>query len=344
MITKVVIAPAIHVGSGSITIVDNLNSDSSTDALSAGQGKVLKGMIDSIEPGTGDMTKAIYDTNNNGVVDNSEKLSGNTPDYYLDRSNHTGAQTADTITEDAAHRFVSDAEKATWNAKQDTLGFTPVSDAEFVAGLATKVDKVTGKGLSTNDYTTAEKNKLAGLSNYDDSALQAAVSELQQDPTTKTYVDTGLAEKADKADVQPKSILGAVYDKSSWTDLSDFAVNSLGATVVGDKISIPDAGVVDFSKSLQLAQFSCVNHWKMIIEFQLTVPPGATTTGISVGIQSTNANSKNSWANYFRMSTTDNTGRMQFFGQSNNGNWTTISNAASNLTFAQNDSSFARKV
>ena len=27
-----------------------------------------------------------------------------------------------------------------------------------------KVDKVTGKGLSTNDYTTAEKNKLAGLS------------------------------------------------------------------------------------------------------------------------------------------------------------------------------------
>ena len=36
--------------------------------------------------------------------------------------------------------------------------------------LATKVDKVTGKGLSTNDYTTAEKTKLAGLNNYDDSA------------------------------------------------------------------------------------------------------------------------------------------------------------------------------
>lgn len=29
-----------------------------------------------------------------------------------------------------------------------------------------KVDKVDGKGLSTNDYTTTEKNKLAGLSNY----------------------------------------------------------------------------------------------------------------------------------------------------------------------------------
>lgn len=29
-----------------------------------------------------------------------------------------------------------------------------------------KVDKVDGKGLSTNDYTTAEKDKLSGLSNY----------------------------------------------------------------------------------------------------------------------------------------------------------------------------------
>lgn len=29
-----------------------------------------------------------------------------------------------------------------------------------------KVDKVTGKGLSTNDYTTAEKQKLASLENY----------------------------------------------------------------------------------------------------------------------------------------------------------------------------------
>lgn len=33
--------------------------------------------------------------------------------------------------------------------------------------LSGKVDKVDGKGLSTNDYTTTEKNKLAGLKNYE---------------------------------------------------------------------------------------------------------------------------------------------------------------------------------
>lgn len=35
--------------------------------------------------------------------------------------------------------------------------------AELNEGLATKVDKVTGKALSTNDYTTTEKNKLGGI-------------------------------------------------------------------------------------------------------------------------------------------------------------------------------------
>lgn len=36
--------------------------------------------------------------------------------------------------------------------------------------------KQTGKGLSTNDYTTAEKNKLANLENYDDSDLQEQIN------------------------------------------------------------------------------------------------------------------------------------------------------------------------
>lgn len=34
---------------------------------------------------------------------------------------------------------------------------------QIADALDTKVDKVSGKGLSTNDYTTAEKNKLAGI-------------------------------------------------------------------------------------------------------------------------------------------------------------------------------------
>ena len=47
-----------------------------------------------------------------------------------------------------------------------------------------KVDKVDGKGLSSNDYTSAEKNKLATLNNYDDSALVAQVKALEQSLNT----------------------------------------------------------------------------------------------------------------------------------------------------------------
>ena len=40
-------------------------------------------------------------------------------------------------------------------------------------GLATKVDKVTGKGLSTNDYTTAEQTKLSGIATGAEVNVQA---------------------------------------------------------------------------------------------------------------------------------------------------------------------------
>lgn len=41
-----------------------------------------------------------------------------------------------------------------------------------------KVDRQTGKGLSTNDYTTEEKNRLAGLTNYNDSEVRKLITAL----------------------------------------------------------------------------------------------------------------------------------------------------------------------
>ena len=53
---------------------------------------------------------------------------------------------------------------------------TTYTETEVDTLLAGKVDKETGKGLSTNDYTTDEKNKLANLENYDDSDLREQVN------------------------------------------------------------------------------------------------------------------------------------------------------------------------
>ena len=47
-----------------------------------------------------------------------------------------------------------------------------------------KEDKVEGKGLSTEDYTTQEKNKLASLQNYNDDEIRELISALNLRLTT----------------------------------------------------------------------------------------------------------------------------------------------------------------
>ena len=53
----------------------------------------------------------------------------------------------------------------------------PISTAQQTA-LDGKVDKVTGKGLSTNDYTTAEKSKLAAFGSAETYALKSDITNM----------------------------------------------------------------------------------------------------------------------------------------------------------------------
>lgn len=59
--------------------------------------------------------------------------------------------------------------------------------------LNNKVDKVEGKQLSTEDFTTTLKNKLEGLSNYDDTELSEAVARLRDDFNSLTQEDISAA-------------------------------------------------------------------------------------------------------------------------------------------------------
>ena len=82
-----------------------------------------------------------------------------------------------------------------------------------------KVDKVAGKQLSTEDYTTAEKTKLAGLSNYDDTQVQADITALQTSlDNTNANVNNLSNTKADKTSIPIKT--------SQLTNDSDFATTS----------------------------------------------------------------------------------------------------------------------
>ena len=63
--------------------------------------------------------------------------------------------------------------------------------------LANKIDKVSGLGLSSNDYTTAEKNKLSSLSNYDDTALKSQISAVHSIPTVNSVTYSSLCSYVD---------------------------------------------------------------------------------------------------------------------------------------------------
>ena len=58
--------------------------------------------------------------------------------------------------------------------------------------LANKIDKAAGMGLSSNDYTTTEKNKLSSLSNYDDTALKSQISAINGIPTVNSATSSSL--------------------------------------------------------------------------------------------------------------------------------------------------------
>lgn len=100
--------------------------------------------------------------------------------------------------EEYAEAPIDAAKKANEAAKAANDAAGKIGDID--KALAAKVDKEEGKGLSANDYTDQEKEKLAGLSNYDD-----------------TQVREELAGKASKQELA-NAASGALASAKSYTD------------------------------------------------------------------------------------------------------------------------------
>ncbi len=76
---------------------------------------------------------------------------------YIDKSDNSAYYWNETST--SYEQLGGATAGAVWGAITGNLA----DQTDLINALNNKVDKVTGKGLSTNDYTTAEKNKLAGI-------------------------------------------------------------------------------------------------------------------------------------------------------------------------------------
>lgn len=83
-----------------------------------------------------------------------------------------------------------------------TSTITPDSEKNITSGavytaLENKVDKIDGRGLSEQNFTYAEKTKLAGLENYDDTSIQSRIS-ANENAITTLNGDTSVSGSVDK--------------------------------------------------------------------------------------------------------------------------------------------------
>lgn len=111
---------------------------------------------------------------------------------------------------------------------------------DILDDVANKVDKVEGKGLSSEDFTSAEKRKLAGLENYDDtdlrkdlSTMQNAIDDLDAIRRGAGKGDTSVQKiKVNGKEVAPSN--GVVNLGNVVTDLSNYYTKEEVNRSVGD--------------------------------------------------------------------------------------------------------------
>ena len=97
-----------------------------------------------------------------------------------------------------------------------------------------KIEKEAGKGLSTNDYTTAEKEKLAGLSNYNDAEIRGLINTVDGKIPTD-YITSG----ALSTTLTNYYVKSETYSKQEVANLIN-TISSFSAVIVS---SLPTANI-----------------------------------------------------------------------------------------------------
>ncbi|MBB6578950.1 hypothetical protein HNP33_003055 [Comamonas odontotermitis] len=149
--------------------------------------------------------------------------------------------------------------------------------AQVTDGLAGKVDKVAGKGLSTEDYTTADKSKLAGVA---DQATKNATDAQLRDRTTHTGaqpissvtgLQTALDSKVDK-------VAGKALSTEDYTTAEK---NKLAAVAAGATANATDAQLRDRATHTGTQPISSVANLQASLDARLQLAGGQLTGLVS---------------------------------------------------------------
>ena len=149
-----------------------------------------------------------------------DKVSGkelSTNDYTTDEKTKLAG------IEDGANKTIVDS-------MLSSTSTNPLQNKAVNTALGNKVDKVTGKQLSTNDYTTAEKTKLAGIAEgATKTVVDTALSGTSQNPVQNRVIQEELGKKADLVNGKvPVNQLpdALVYAEGDALPIEDAALNA----------------------------------------------------------------------------------------------------------------------
>lgn len=161
-----------------------------------------------------------------------------------------------TAEEKAAKRYMI-TDYPTAGESYNSLSNKPQINSVTLAGNKSAHDlglvaEESGKGLSSNDYTTAEKTKLAGLENYDDTQLAGRVSDIEglipNDATTLNKLATA-DDIPDTTNFIEKSVTTGLVKNDGTIDTHTYAQSSDLGTAAGkdytDRVSPGNRNLVE---------------------------------------------------------------------------------------------------
>ena len=240
------------------------------------------------------VTNVAYDTTGkkltktiNGTTSDVVSVSTLKTDMALNNVNNTSdadkpistaTQSALDLKEDKANKV------AAWSS---TASDTNYPSEKLVKGsLDNKVDKVTGKWLSTNDYTTAEKNKLSGIEAGAEvnqnafSSVKVGTDTIQADTKTDTLTlvaGSNVQLAADTAtDTVTISATDTTYGADRGISLVSGKFGHSNAAVTGASVGPSDA-VTGVSVSVPRFTFDGYGHVTAASDKTFTVRSGSTS-------------------------------------------------------------------
>ena len=230
-------------------VVDDLTHTDTDKPLSAKQGKVLKDTVDT-KANSSDMTTALAGKSDVGHHHSKSDIVDfghtHTKSEITDFAhNHDDRYYTETETDE---KLSGKANTYHTHHKSDITDFAHTHDdryyteSEVDTRLFNKVDKEIGKTLTTNDYTTTEKNKLAGIETQANKTIvDDTLSPTSTNPLQNKAIHSLLGNKVDK-------VTGKALSSNDFTDVYKDILDTFDgdwSEVIDDNLDTIIAGVID---------------------------------------------------------------------------------------------------